>query len=313
MKQIKLFMITVTLMMVSLLSGCSKEVNTINVDREQLENSVDQVVSIQGFMSPIMSMNGKFGYIMNNPYSTDVMNGIGMYLKDTTEYSQTAIEVTGKLKKATEKDYDLVYVIVDNEIGYIQKSDFTSDKKKYCKENGINYDYVYTDGSTNIFKYKLTNCKAELLEFEEGTNNYLINHMIEHGYPGVMDLAFTHVYETLNGSKGNNNSYADSNSIDIESVAITKLDIATDSNTTAEDYITGELSEYQLEDLYTLRSILSEEAEVYKQPLEITNNLIRLINNIESKNSESEYRDYNIQAEELYKTFIEYISDIQLE
>ena len=127
----------------------------------ELDTGVNKVVNIVGYMSPIMKEDFTFLYMQNKPYDYEVSDKtIGVYLDESFGYYSGLVEVRGKLKKANENDYDILKVSIDGEEGYIEKDKLTEEKKQLIRDNNIECEYLYTDGSTNTFKFKID--KAEI-------------------------------------------------------------------------------------------------------------------------------------------------------
>ena len=256
----------------------------------ELDTSVGKKINIAGYMSPIMKEDFTFMYLQNTPYDYDITDKtVGVYLRNSYGYYTGLVTVNGYLKKASEEDFDTVKVNISGETGYIEKDKLTDEKKKLISKNNVKCEYLYTDGSTNTFKYKIED--ADIKTYD-GNEYKVEDTILTQGYTDLVNGLLQEVYERINGTeaKTDGTGHAD----EIASESNLEHGINTSNAAVLAEYIRSKTKYKELAD------ILNETVNIYNKAKE------------EGLKEENK-KDVNKEAEELYSRFIESLKSLAVE
>ncbi len=258
----------------------------------ELDTDVNKVVNIVGYMSPIMKEDFTFLYMQSKPYDYEVSDKtIGVYLDESYGYYSGLVEVRGKLKKANENDYDILKVSIDGEEGYIEKDKLTEEKKQLIKDNNVECEYLYTDGSTNTFKFKIDGAEIDTYN---GNKYKEEDTILNKGYTDLVNGLLEEVRVRVQGE---------------ESEVETSENEADAGEHEHEDII-EENEEHGINTANA--SVLAEYIRTktkYKELAGILNETINIYNESKRENLDSEMKNtIDKEAEELYNKFITELS-----
>ena len=132
------------------------------VSLESLQEYNNKTVTAVGYMSPIMSYDGSFGYLMNLPYQTcpycvpnsdKITNTIAIYAKngEKLEFTEAAVTITGTLKLENYTDsygYSYNYRIVD---ATVDIADTSNESEKIVLYNQLAEKQILTGILNTIY------------------------------------------------------------------------------------------------------------------------------------------------------------------
>lgn len=177
-------------------------------------NDVDSYnhIRIDAFVSNIMAKDGKFCYIADSCYKSEIKSSneyskicdyIPVYAEDKVvfENTQKVVTVKGELEVATENHYDYIVFKSKDKIRTVGNGITDKSKKKLMSEYDEAY-YVFADDYGKLSPIKIVN--ARIINYD-GKNIKIknFNKNIEDGFLDTVNDALQQIYEKCN----NNDKY----------------------------------------------------------------------------------------------------------